>query len=119
MRDTVSVAAVRWSLSIIFVICLSATLLVSIQGRQNDERLERALATQQSVIVQVDANTKQLKTTVHNLCVASNTAATGTNEVLQSLINAVTITKSLPTTEKVDRIKKYRAVMVPLLKCPL
>ena len=112
MRPTVSVAAVRWSLTVIFVVCLSATLLVSIQGRNNDDRLEKALVVQASAVTQIRTNT-------HNLCLASNTAADGTNAVLQTLINAVTATRSIPPAEKVDRIRKYEAAMVPLLRCPL
>jgi len=111
MNETVSVASVRWLITAVFVICLSATLLVAVQGRQNDDAIKAA-------IVKVDANTEDLKTAVHDLCLASNTAADSSNRVLQSLINAVTVTKTLPAAEKADRIRKYRAAMTPILKCP-
>lgn len=111
MRDTVSVASVRWSLTIIFVVCMSTSLLVSFQGRSNDNRLEKALVVQSAAVAQINTNT-------HNLCVASNTAAKGTNAVLGALINAVTLTKSIPPAEKLSRVRKYRDVLVPLLKCP-
>lgn len=65
----------------------------------------------------IAANTRDLKVGVHDICTASNTAAMGTNDVLQSLINAVTITNSLPALEKQDRIAKYKAAMVPMLRC--
>jgi hypothetical protein len=59
-----------------------------------------------------------LKDTVHDLCLASNTAADSSNRVLESLIAAVTVTKSLGAAEKADRVRKYRAAMTPILKCP-
>lgn len=114
----ISVRTMRWSLTIVFAVCLTATLLVSLQSNQNDANLERSLRVQQETIIKVDANTRALRLAVNDICEASNTAARGTNEVLQTLIDAVTATKAIPPAEKVDRVRRYRAAMVAPIQCP-
>lgn len=100
-----SAVSIRWSLSVVFMVCLAATLLVSIQSRANDDRLDKALITQQSVLVQTDANNRQLKTLVADLCKAGNVAATNNNAVIDSVIKLVSHTGSLPAAEQKARVK--------------
>lgn len=94
------------------ILLLFAFNLQAAQGELKD--LDRAGATRQN---QIEANTAKLATVVHDQCESRNAAATGTNDVLDTLIAAVKSTKSLPEGEKIDRAVRYTSAKVPVLDC--
>lgn len=96
MVEHVQKFASRFQVTIVFIIIMLAFTLLAYRSQVNQNRIANS---------------------VYQQCKANNRAADGTNAVLDSLIAAVTITKSLPDAEKADRIKKYQAVMVPMLTC--
>lgn len=96
MTENVQKFASRWQVTIAFILVMLAFTLLAYRSEVNTNRISRNVYLQ---------------------CQANNRAANGTNHVLDALIAAVTITKSLPDSEKTDRIKKYQAVKVPMLNC--
>lgn len=65
----------------------------------------------------IQANTDRLELAVYDQCRASQHAAVGTNTVLDTLIAAVTLTNSIPSAEKTDRVAKYEAAKQTIPVC--
>ena len=101
MSDKLYMTRAEGNWKFIMMMLAFFALAVPFQLSQNEQ--SRILAVQQQVLI--------------TQCTAANISATGTNEVLDSLISAVKITKSIPDSEKVTRIARYESVKVPLLKC--
>lgn len=124
--DLVSKAAVRWSLIGVFVINAAITLTVAFNASNNDDDINRIAATQHLALGRIQANTAHADKTTASLqkalttqCNDRNTAAVGTNAVLDSLLEAVKVTKSLPPAEKAERVALYNSVKVRILDCTI
>ena len=115
---TVTVSAVRWSLAIVFTICMAATLAVAIQGQVRDENLRKITATQQAAIARIDENTRRLDAAIGQQCLDRRKAYSAINTTLSTLMENVRITKSLPESEKKQRYAAYERAKVKLVQCP-
>lgn len=94
MAEKVTRFASRWQLTISFFIIMIALLLLGVRSQINDSH--------------INTNTDKLRIAVYQQCMDLNTAKHGTNDVLDVLIGAVSITASIGSAEKADRIAKYR-----------
>ncbi len=115
--DKVSKSAVRLSFIIVVCIFFIALMYVAYRSDTADERIEK---NSEGFVVnqqRIEKLTSELKKTVHEQCEESKAAARGVNTVLETLINAVTVTQSIPPSEKADRIKKYEGAKMKIPEC--
>jgi hypothetical protein len=122
----ISKASVRWLLIGIFLFNTGATVLVAVNGASKDNEVRRISDTQVKAVAQIakntihmDKNTAALQKALTTQCNDRNTAAVGTNSVLDSLLEAVKVTGSLPTAEKKERMALYTSVKVPIINCDI
>lgn len=108
---TVSVAAVRWSIAVVFIICMGTSFVVAVQGVNRDDDLRRVVAVQNAVVAQAHTDNR-------NLCLASNTAATSSNTILATLTQLVSHTGTLPRADQQARLRIIAGMhKVPVIVC--
>lgn len=92
----VSVAAVRWSLALLFLLNMTVSFVVAIQSGDRDDRI--AMNT-------------------YNMCLATNRSANSTNTVIEALEAGANDTGVFTPAEKEKRIARYKAAVVPIIPC--
>ena len=124
--DLISKASVRWSMIGIFVVNAMITGVFAVNGEIRDRaveantaRTEANTARTHALQIRADKNTASLQKALTTQCTDRNTAAVGTNAVLDSLLEAVNATKSLPPAEKAERVALYNSVKVPIINCAI
>jgi hypothetical protein len=101
--EYVSKKTVRWYLTILFVVTMCVPLLFAYRGEARDNQIAK--------------NTAALQTGMRTQCLNMNIAATNTNLVLTTLIQAVSGTSSIGAAERSSRVKKYQDALVPMTNC--
>lgn len=110
-------SSVRSMLAGLFVINTMITLIVAFNGASNDSDINRIAATQHLALGNIAANTAAIQKTLTIQCNDRNTAAVGTNGVLDGLLKAVKTTKSLPPAEKAGRVALYNSLKIKIIDC--
>lgn len=107
-----------------FIIMMFAFILLAfvLQTAQHSRDIliekQNNVLVQQAVDRQTDAAVQEQILKAQNIaCIDRVKAAEGTNEILSTLISAVSATNSIKEPEKSQRVKKYRSVMIRIPVC--
>lgn len=104
----------RW-LIWLFLIFMLVSVLFAYRGQLRDAVIEANTRDIHATVLGVDKNTAALKVAVHEQCLVQNQTAVTTNGIVDSIVDSVMATKSLPESEKAARLK----IVVKLTKVPI
>jgi len=103
MPEFVTVRAIRWLITGLFVISMSTSAYVLYLGRNADDVARASVA--------------RIAQNAHHICESSNQSARSVNAVLDSLIEGAKASPEFSAAEKASRIARYRADRVLLQEC--
>jgi uncharacterized membrane protein len=109
--------AARRPVTFLLVILIGVASSLAFRSQLNANEANDAKEQSEANVRAIQANTDRLEKVVHEQCEAGQVSAHGINTVLETLINAVTITTSIQPAEKADRIRKYTAALQPIPVC--